>query len=484
MNKKTLTWLVAGAVFALLSLVAAVFFFNGGRNRSDEETIDRAKESVKLILHFHGDAVHSQGTGFVVNEYGDLVTNAHVVGIQEDESKEWTVSKDSSFYVVYIKPFKQQKMVILQRATLRTKDFSRDLAWLHIAPDHTDLRPLALGNTTSSGRNIVALGFSSAYDPNLKKLKSLFAGVARKIREYGIDPAQLPERFELEWTVELDNLLNVATQGGTVSQVDSSGEMLTGLGRDATTMIVKHNAQVKPGMSGGPIVDRETGRVLGVTYATSADDHDINSAIDVSVLKHFLESMGGNKNYIESDPDAPLRRIRAYLSEAETYEIALLSVLGLFALCVLLGTVIILTQGGKRKHKVKAAGVQVRPASAAAKVEDAGPTLPYSTASLVLSGQDPDGAPLRFKLQQSELRRKRRYLLGKSETCDIRLPYTYVSRQHAYLIYEDDVIYIEDAKATNPTKVNDEEITGRCPLYADDEISIGSIVLKVSVENR
>lgn len=484
MNKKTLTWLVAGAVFALLSMVAAVFFFNSSSGKSDEEVIQRTKESVKLILCFHSNGI-SQGSGFVVNEYGDLVTNAHVVGIKNEKTDERYIDKNATYYVAYIKPYKQQKMVILQRATLRDYDFSRDLAWLHIAPDHTDLRPLALGTTASSGRNIVALGFSNAYDGQGKKFESLFDSVKRKIREAGVDSDQLPERFELEWNVALDNLLNVTTQGGTVSQVDSQAGMGTGLGVDASTVIVTHNAQTKSGMSGGPVVDRATGRVIGVTFGSRVNDNDINSAVDVSVLKHFLDSKGSS--YIVTDPDAPLRRIRAYLSEAETYEIALLGVLGVLILCVIVVTIIIMTKGGKGKRKgskVKASpsAAPVRPAGSPA--EEPGPTLPYGSSCLVLSGTNPDGGSLRFKLTQQELRQKQRVLIGKSDACEIRLPYTYVSRRHACLIYENDVVYIEDAGATNTTRVNGEEISARFPLCPDDVITLGSVELRVSVENR
>lgn len=49
----------------------------------------------------------------------------------------------------------------------------------------------------------------------------------------------------------------------------------------------------------------------------------------------------------------------------------------------------------------------------------------------------------------------------------------YVSRQHAKIMKDDDMIYIENLSNTNFTFVNNQKITGKTELHIDDEIGLG-----------
>lgn len=49
----------------------------------------------------------------------------------------------------------------------------------------------------------------------------------------------------------------------------------------------------------------------------------------------------------------------------------------------------------------------------------------------------------------------------------------YVSRQHAKIMKDDDMIYIENLSNTNFTFVNNQKITGKIELHIDDEIGLG-----------
>ena len=49
----------------------------------------------------------------------------------------------------------------------------------------------------------------------------------------------------------------------------------------------------------------------------------------------------------------------------------------------------------------------------------------------------------------------------------------YVSRQHARIMKDDDMIYIENLSNTNFTFVNNQKITGKTELHVDDEIGLG-----------
>lgn len=79
----------------------------------------------------------------------------------------------------------------------------------------------------------------------------------------------------------------------------------------------------------------------------------------------------------------------------------------------------------------------------------------------------------------------RKYIIGRKETSDLRIPMTNVSREHAavYFDKEDDELVIEDLGSSNGTYVNNEkvDIFDLCP---GDVIVVGSVPLQVVIDGH
>ncbi|MCC6908533.1 MAG: FHA domain-containing protein [Phycisphaerales bacterium] len=99
-------------------------------------------------------------------------------------------------------------------------------------------------------------------------------------------------------------------------------------------------------------------------------------------------------------------------------------------------------------------------------------------ASLVMF--TPDGHRRDF-----EIKTGRRYVIGRKDTCDLRIPLTSVSREHAAVYYddEDEEFVVEDLGSSNGTFVNAEQVTtmGLCP---GDVILIGPVPLQVVINGQ
>jgi serine phosphatase RsbU (regulator of sigma subunit)/pSer/pThr/pTyr-binding forkhead associated (FHA) protein len=65
-----------------------------------------------------------------------------------------------------------------------------------------------------------------------------------------------------------------------------------------------------------------------------------------------------------------------------------------------------------------------------------------------------------------------RFILGRNPDCDIVIPVTSVSREHAQILRIGGRYYIEDKQSRNGTYVNQQQITARTPLKNNDKIRI------------
>ena len=86
-----------------------------------------------------------------------------------------------------------------------------------------------------------------------------------------------------------------------------------------------------------------------------------------------------------------------------------------------------------------------------------------------------------FPNRPVELRSDQSYTLGRGTSCDVFINDPQASRMHAEIAAEGEGFMITDLASANGTFVNGEAITARV-LQPDDEIRIGSHVLKFRVE--
>ena len=78
---------------------------------------------------------------------------------------------------------------------------------------------------------------------------------------------------------------------------------------------------------------------------------------------------------------------------------------------------------------------------------------------------------------------EKRYLIGRQETCQLRMPLASVSREHAAIFFdEEDELVIEDLGSSNGTFVNQERIEGREELTPGDVVKIGGIPMQVVID--
>jgi len=77
----------------------------------------------------------------------------------------------------------------------------------------------------------------------------------------------------------------------------------------------------------------------------------------------------------------------------------------------------------------------------------------------------------------------RQYIIGRKETCDLRIPMNNVSREHAAIFFdkEDDELVIKDLGSSNGTYVNQEKII-ELDLCPGDVIFVGSVALQVVID--
>jgi S1-C subfamily serine protease len=150
------------------------------------------------------------GSGFVIDDSGDILTNAHVI----DGAVKVTVQFDNDKTV---------------DAKVVGKDVSSDIALLKVDPDGLDLHPLQLGSSSALkvGDPVLAIGNPYGLD------RTLTTGVvSAKQREI-----QAPNGFTIRNVVQTDAAINPGNSGGPLL--------------DATGKVVGINSQIATGASGG-----------------------------------------------------------------------------------------------------------------------------------------------------------------------------------------------------------------------------------------
>jgi hypothetical protein len=72
-------------------------------------------------------------------------------------------------------------------------------------------------------------------------------------------------------------------------------------------------------------------------------------------------------------------------------------------------------------------------------------------------------------------------ILGRSSSCDLRLPHASISRRHARLTRRGERLFLEDLGSQNGTFLDDERLAGPCELQVGQRIHIGPAVLRLRV---
>ena len=183
------------------------------------------------------DGTGAEGSGFVLDTKGEIVTNAHVVTDESSGSREPAKQ-------VYIE-FPDRNVV---PAEVVGFDPFVDVALLKIAPDGLDLHPLELGNDKELrvGQPVAAIGSPFG------EQQSLSVGV--------------------------------------VSATDRSVQSLT---KFEIAGAIQTDASINPGNSGGPLLDAGA-RVIGINQqieTNSGANDGVGFAVPVSAIKHSVDQL-------------------------------------------------------------------------------------------------------------------------------------------------------------------------------------------------
>jgi predicted component of type VI protein secretion system len=72
-------------------------------------------------------------------------------------------------------------------------------------------------------------------------------------------------------------------------------------------------------------------------------------------------------------------------------------------------------------------------------------------------------------------------ILGRSSSCDLRLPHASISRRHARLTRRGERLFLEDLGSQNGTFLDDERLAGPRELQVGQRIHIGPAVLRIRI---
>ncbi|MCW2991755.1 MAG: hypothetical protein JWM73_2349 [Solirubrobacterales bacterium] len=171
------------------------------------EVVQRTQSPFDLLpTEQRGEAT---GSGFVVDDNGDILTNAHVIEGAVKVSVQFSDSKSVTAKIV-------------------GKDASTDLALLKVDPDGLDLKPLALGSAKDIqvGDPTIAIGNPFGLD------RTLTTGVVSALQRR----IQAPNGFAIRDVIQTDAAINPGNSGGPLL--------------DATGRVIGINSQIATGGNG------------------------------------------------------------------------------------------------------------------------------------------------------------------------------------------------------------------------------------------
>jgi S1-C subfamily serine protease len=201
------------------------------------EVFEEASPGVVTIRSIFGPGSAAEGSGFVLNDEGEIVTNAHVITDESSGSREPAEE-------VFVE-FSDHNVV---DAEIVGFDPFADVALLKVEPDGFELHPLELGDdsTLKVGQPVAAIGSPFGEEQSLSV--------------------------------------------GVVSATDRSVKSLT---QFQIVGAIQTDASINPGNSGGPLLDAG-GRVLGINQqieTNSGANDGVGFAVPVSGIERSIEQL-------------------------------------------------------------------------------------------------------------------------------------------------------------------------------------------------
>ena len=219
-----------------------------GSNFDSQAIYADAAPSVVTILSLVGDSADptsaGQGSGFVISDDGEIVTNAHVVTDATEAGGGSPINEADEVYV----EFGDRNQV---PAEIIGTDLNADVALIKVDPDGLDLQPIDLGDSDSV--------------------------------QVGAPVAAIGSPFGQEQSMSV----------GIVSATDRSIDSLTQFKIDGA---IQTDTSINPGNSGGPLIGAD-GRVVGIDQqinTTSGGNEGVGFAVPINLVKRSVEQLREN----------------------------------------------------------------------------------------------------------------------------------------------------------------------------------------------
>ncbi|MCB0876935.1 MAG: trypsin-like peptidase domain-containing protein [Solirubrobacterales bacterium] len=207
-----------------------------------------AAPSVVTIISLVGDSANptsaGQGSGFVISDDGEIVTNAHVVTDATEAGGGTPINEADEVYV----EFGDRNQV---PAEIIGTDLNADVALIKVDPDGLDLEPIELGDSESV--------------------------------QVGSPVAAIGSPFGQEQSLSV----------GIVSATDRSIDSLTEFKIDGA---IQTDTSINPGNSGGPLIGAD-GRVIGIDQqinTTSGGNEGVGFAVPINLVKRSIDQLRDN----------------------------------------------------------------------------------------------------------------------------------------------------------------------------------------------
>lgn len=208
-----------------------------------------AAPSVVTILSIVGDpsdpgAQAGQGSGFVISDDGEIVTNAHVVTDATEAGGGQPINEADEVYV----EFGDRNQV---PAEIVGTDLNADVALIKVDPDGLDLKSIGLGDSD---------------------------GV-----QVGAPVAAIGSPFGQEQSMSV----------GIVSATDRAIDSLTQFKIDGA---IQTDTSINPGNSGGPLIGAD-GKVIGIDQqinTTSGGNEGVGFAVPINLVKRSIDQLRSN----------------------------------------------------------------------------------------------------------------------------------------------------------------------------------------------
>lgn len=222
-------------------IAALVILVTPASGQDDSKSYDKAVESVAWICTLSKDWEEAQGSGVVIGD-GLILTAYHVV---RGEVLVWahTAVRKPDGSIINAPSIYRSKDATSMRCVVIASDPKRDLALLKVKHGEKKGRPMTLGKSPSPGEAVFTIGNGD---------NVLFRYCGGNVRQVYDGEASFPEQ-------------------------------------EVRARMVDFTAAINFGDSGGPVINSR-GELVGINSYIDAGMNQVHMAVDVSVIKSFLDS--------------------------------------------------------------------------------------------------------------------------------------------------------------------------------------------------